>query len=67
MSEAQLAKYRGKLFQLYSLSAVDIENRFRAKYGYQPETIIVTGGGIFAGPVVENDNDSECNDRPKGT
>jgi aspartokinase-like uncharacterized kinase len=64
MSESQLAKHRGKLFQLYSLSAVNVEERFKNKFGYPPEIIVITGGGIFAGPIQENGHDSERDDRP---
>ena len=67
MGEGQLSKYRGMLFQLYSLSAVNVEERFKTKYGYGPEVIVVTGGGIFVGPVQEQRDDSERDDRPART
>ena len=64
MGEKQLSKYCGRLFQLYSLSAVNVEERFKTKYGYGPELIVVTGGGILAGPIQERRDDPERDDRP---
>jgi len=54
MSEQEPQQHKGQWYQGYSISAVNIEQRFQTKYGYPPDKIIITGGGILAGPIREH-------------
>lgn len=58
MTETELQQRKGQWYQGYSLSTTDIEKRFQAKYGYLPDKIIITGGGILVGPIVGEKHDS---------
>lgn len=56
VEENAIQKRKNLYFQLYSISMSGDEaaKRFTVKYGYAPEKILITGGGILAGPIKEN-------------
>lgn len=58
MTETEPQQHKGQWYQGYTINAVNIEQRFQAKYGYPPAKIIITDGGILVGPVKEHQHDS---------
>lgn len=55
IEENAIKQRRSFYFQIYSISmsGAEVTRQFTIKYGYAPEKIIITGGGILAGPIKE--------------
>lgn len=56
VEENAIKQRKNLYFQMYSISISGAEaaRQFTVKYGYAPEKILITGGGILAGPIKEN-------------
>jgi hypothetical protein len=49
------AKWIGEIYQGFMHGVQNIEALFKAKFGREPARIIVTGGGVLAGPITETE------------